>query len=356
MNTNRMRELRASRAEQPQVIDAFQHRVQPWLNMCFGSEIASDKTERNNRFLEEAVELVQACGATRADAHQLVDYVFDRPVGEPGQEVGGVMMTLAALCLAQGMDMHSEGDRELLRVWDKIDTIRAKQAAKPKNSPLPVHVVDRQPILLVGPALDAEVTEWFNSVGETVADAYPPAEAVQLAYRDGVIETQKRLAHPQPSTEPAGVQGMAAQLRKRIQSNRRKLDLDEETDQLLVDCFHALAQSAATEPQPQAEPDGTLHDDGYYTWRAGHPVPRASHVWGPRPFYLAPQPMAQAPVHRLTDTRIWELWGQSATDATARDYLQLGHIRAFARAIEAALAVPQQVEQAPSQAAQGGGL
>lgn len=116
----------------------FQHRVQPWLLACFGAEIAADKIERNHRFLEEALELVQACGCTASEAHQLVDYVFGRPLGEPAQEVGGVMVTLAALCLAQGLDMHQAGETELTRIWSKVEAIRAKQAAKPKHSPLPV--------------------------------------------------------------------------------------------------------------------------------------------------------------------------------------------------------------------------
>lgn len=116
----------------------FQTRVRPWLLACFGATIASDKVERNHRFLEEALELVQACGCTKDDAHQLVDYVYGRPVGEPVQEVGGVMLTLAALCLAQALDMHEAGETELARVWGKVDQIRAKQAAKPRHGPLPL--------------------------------------------------------------------------------------------------------------------------------------------------------------------------------------------------------------------------
>ena len=115
----------------------FQTNVQPWLLACFGEEIAGDKEERNHRFLEEALELVQACGCGADEAHQLVDYVFNRPVGEKTQEVGGVMVTLASLCLAQDLNMHVEGDVELERVWTKVEQIRAKQAAKPKFSPLP---------------------------------------------------------------------------------------------------------------------------------------------------------------------------------------------------------------------------
>lgn len=117
----------------------FQARVQPWMLECFGAEIATDAQERNHRFLEEALELVQACGATASEAHQLVDYVYGRPVGEKTQEAGGVMVTLAALCLAQGLDMHAAGETELARIWTKVEQIRAKQAAKPKHSPLPEH-------------------------------------------------------------------------------------------------------------------------------------------------------------------------------------------------------------------------
>lgn len=115
----------------------FQMRVKPWLLECFGPDIAFDKIERNHRFLEESLELVQALGCSASEAHQLVDYVFGRPDGEPFQEVGGVMVTLAALCLANGEDMHTCGYVELGRIWSKVDQIRKKQAAKPKHSPLP---------------------------------------------------------------------------------------------------------------------------------------------------------------------------------------------------------------------------
>lgn len=117
----------------------FQARVKPWMDVCFGEEISSDTEERNHRFLEESLELVQACDCTASEAHQLVDYVFGRSVGEKPQEVGGVMVTLAALCLAQKMDMQLAGEIELERIWTKVEAIRVKQAAKPKHSPLPEH-------------------------------------------------------------------------------------------------------------------------------------------------------------------------------------------------------------------------
>lgn len=115
----------------------FQARVDPWLLECFGEEIARDKVERNHRFLEESLELAQSCGCIEEDARALVDYVYGRPKGDAFQEVGGVLITLAALCLAHGFDMHAAGEEELARIWGAIGKIRAKQAAKPKGSPLP---------------------------------------------------------------------------------------------------------------------------------------------------------------------------------------------------------------------------
>ncbi len=104
---------------------------------CFGEVISNDKIERNHRFLEEALELVQANGCTRSEALQLVDYVFDRPKGEIFQEIGGVVVTLNALGNAINQDIENCGWMELSRIWQNVEKIRAKQAAKPKHSPLP---------------------------------------------------------------------------------------------------------------------------------------------------------------------------------------------------------------------------
>ena len=87
--------------------------------------------------MEEGLELVQSLGCTREDAHLLVDYVYDRPVGEPLQELGGTMTTLAALCAIYDFDMNEAGEVELVRMWQMIERIREKQRNKPKFSPLP---------------------------------------------------------------------------------------------------------------------------------------------------------------------------------------------------------------------------
>lgn len=117
--------------------EEYQLRVQKWMMECFSMDVCRDSVERNHRFLEESLELVQSLGCTKSEAHQLVDYVFGRPLGDPVQEVGGVMVTLAALCSAADILMREAGELELARIWNFIALIRAKQASKPKHSPLP---------------------------------------------------------------------------------------------------------------------------------------------------------------------------------------------------------------------------
>ena len=112
--------------------NVFQHRAWKWVIDCFGVETSEDKVERNHRFLEESLELVQSLGCSSEEAHKLVDYVYDRPIGEPKQEVGGVMVTLAILCTSHDIDMFYSGNVELERILTRVDEIREKQAKKPK--------------------------------------------------------------------------------------------------------------------------------------------------------------------------------------------------------------------------------
>lgn len=117
----------------------LQYRMGRWMDATFSKEVAEDLKERADRYLEESLELTQTVpGFDAKRAHTLVDYVFSRPIGERKQEVGGCMLTLAALCNTAKIDMNEEGDRELDRVWTKIPQIQAKQAAKRDiHGPLP---------------------------------------------------------------------------------------------------------------------------------------------------------------------------------------------------------------------------
>ena len=104
--------------------------VSVWIKKCFNSEIVNNPTERSHRFLEESLELVQSCGYNKNDATKMVDYVFSREKGEKSQEVGGVMVTLAALCNVQKINMNLAANIELERCYQKIDEIRKKQVSK----------------------------------------------------------------------------------------------------------------------------------------------------------------------------------------------------------------------------------
>lgn len=134
------RERDAAKAEGVRIgLALFQLGVDDWMDACFGAAIKVDRLERAGRFCEEALELCQtAPGFSKDRAHALVDYVFGRPQGEISQEVGGVMVTLAAFCNTFGISITAEAERELARVWTKVEQIRAKQATKPTGSALPI--------------------------------------------------------------------------------------------------------------------------------------------------------------------------------------------------------------------------
>jgi hypothetical protein len=115
----------------------YQDRVKDWILACFNGDILADGLERGDRLLEEVFELLQSKGYPEDRIPMLQRYVYDREPGEPAQEVGGVMVTLAGFCACHGLDMHRDGETELARVWTKVDAIREKQKAKPKGSRLP---------------------------------------------------------------------------------------------------------------------------------------------------------------------------------------------------------------------------
>lgn len=140
----------------------FQEKVLSWTDQCFGNEISMDKEERNFRFLEEATELVQSLNMTKEDAIKVVLYVYARDIGEPEQEVGGTLLTLAALGNANGFDIFSCGEIELERVWQKIEKIREKQKNKPRNSPLAE--TQSNPMIELIEEKDREIEELKNKL------------------------------------------------------------------------------------------------------------------------------------------------------------------------------------------------
>lgn len=155
---------------------SVQRRVDAWMQECFGAEISADKVERSDRFVEEALELVQSVGYDAVRAHALVDYVFGRDAGEPAQEVGGVMVTLAALCNTFGLDIQTAADTEIDRITQPeiVLKIRAKHAAKPTGSALPIAHPPAQASETGGEATGAEAVVRDGQIVISVAvDALP---------------------------------------------------------------------------------------------------------------------------------------------------------------------------------------
>ena len=159
-------------------LPSCQSRGLPWMLECFGPTIPYDKLERGDRFLEEALELLQSGGFPKERITALVNYVYDRDVGEPRQEVGGVMVTLAAYCIAHEINMHDAAETELARIWTKVEQIRAKQAAKPTGSALPVPVEDNGPTAGELAAIGQSVMNWIGMLAmqEGPLKDWTPAE------------------------------------------------------------------------------------------------------------------------------------------------------------------------------------
>jgi hypothetical protein len=107
------------------------------MTRCFVRPDAMLPEQRAFRFIEEAVELVQAVGTSKADVLRVVDYVYGRPVGVVGQEIGGVSVTLAGLANSVDRSVDGCAEVELERCIANTERIRAKDLAKPQRSPLP---------------------------------------------------------------------------------------------------------------------------------------------------------------------------------------------------------------------------
>ncbi|MGF6440735.1 hypothetical protein [Paraburkholderia youngii] len=142
---NDMTALRAANEEllclaQAGRVATFQMRSARWGTDCMGAELVMRKIIRVYRFFEESCELAQCLGMSASEAVSLVGYVWSRRIGEPLQEAGAAMMTLALLCQAHGIDMFAAGEAELARVSEPtlFERIRAKALAAPAGSSLPV--------------------------------------------------------------------------------------------------------------------------------------------------------------------------------------------------------------------------
>ncbi|AYC99994.1 hypothetical protein [Neorhizobium sp. NCHU2750] len=99
----------------------------------------TDIAERRDRNFEEALETAQAFGMTADEAHQLVDYTFSRPVGDPSKEIGSMVLTAYSLGVVAGIDVTAAAEADLTKLQqpETIARIRAKRATRHGRGPLP---------------------------------------------------------------------------------------------------------------------------------------------------------------------------------------------------------------------------
>ncbi|QJB22121.1 hypothetical protein XccvBFoX6_gp63c [Xanthomonas phage FoX6] len=112
--------------------ESYQKRAHNWALEAVGPSQAADVRTRMDRFIEEAIELAQSTGYDRERIANLVEYVYGRPAGEPGQELGGVSITLACVAAAMDLNLEVAAETEYVRVNgpEVIERVRAKQHDK----------------------------------------------------------------------------------------------------------------------------------------------------------------------------------------------------------------------------------
>lgn len=109
----------------------MRRRIRKWVTDVFGRESFEDLGERAVRCLEEALELAQASGVSKAVARALVHRVYERRSGTVRDEAGDVLFCLLALAESHDLDVEGDLNRKLddLRYVDP-EYFRGKQREK----------------------------------------------------------------------------------------------------------------------------------------------------------------------------------------------------------------------------------
>jgi hypothetical protein len=114
-------------------LDVFARDASTWVGDTFGFKCMASGRERALRFLEEAMELAQACDLSKADTAAMMDYVYSRPPGAVPDEIGGVLMTLAPLSVTFDVKLGWLARRVLNSCWDRQAQISQKHWNKPAH-------------------------------------------------------------------------------------------------------------------------------------------------------------------------------------------------------------------------------
>ena len=135
-NTELEARIQGQKQEHPfaRAVVSYQPDVVKQVDRLWGNAALNNQQERVQRFAEEAAELVQSCGLDLIQFWYVVSWVYGRPPGPKPREVGGTLVTLAALCHAFRMDMFGCGLAELQRLQEKEpEEMQGRHIAKPKT-------------------------------------------------------------------------------------------------------------------------------------------------------------------------------------------------------------------------------
>lgn len=86
-----------------------------WAVEMFG-QVALDRDERMDRFLEEAIELAHADGVGLIHLHRIIKRVYGRPAGDVAREIGQAQACLETLAESIGLSSDAEATKEFERV------------------------------------------------------------------------------------------------------------------------------------------------------------------------------------------------------------------------------------------------
>jgi hypothetical protein len=98
-----------------------------WGVRCFGYEHMENRQVRALRAAEEMIELNQCLFVDKEKLHLLIDTVYDRPFGNPVQELGGIMVTTLVLTRTLGCDLSDCTELEIHRCLSKTPEHFAKR-------------------------------------------------------------------------------------------------------------------------------------------------------------------------------------------------------------------------------------
>lgn len=95
--------------------------VMAWSTLVFNNNIKLLTPKvRSMRLLEEALELAQAEDVTRQDAETILAQVYAKPKGYSYNELGGVLVTMAAYAGTQRWDLENVFMLEFTRIMDPV--------------------------------------------------------------------------------------------------------------------------------------------------------------------------------------------------------------------------------------------